>query len=89
MFSKRPGLVVYGGDNRIPAVTKIVKDGEEFKIGQIDVKALFTICHTSASVSFYLQDENDKAVFTGKVFQVFLFQFISCDFFFKEYLKFE
>ena len=46
---------------------------EEFKIGQIDVKALFTICHTSASVSFYLQDENEKAVFTGKVFQSLFF----------------
>ncbi|CAG8662310.1 7863_t:CDS:2 [Funneliformis caledonium] len=65
LFSERKDLIVYGGDNRIPAVTKIVKDNEEFKIGQINVKALFTICHTSASVSFYLQDEKDKAVFTG------------------------
>ncbi|RIA87912.1 hydroxyacylglutathione hydrolase [Glomus cerebriforme] len=65
LVSSKPDLIVYGGDNRIPSVTNIVKDKEEFKIGQIDVKSLFTVCHTSASVSFYLQDGNDKAVFTG------------------------
>ncbi|GBB88432.1 hypothetical protein RclHR1_00150028 [Rhizophagus clarus] len=65
LVKEKPDLIVYGGDNRIPSVTNIVKDNEEFKIGQIDVKALFTICHTSASVSFYLQDKNDRAVFTG------------------------
>ncbi|EXX72543.1 hydroxyacylglutathione hydrolase, mitochondrial isoform X1 [Rhizophagus irregularis DAOM 181602=DAOM 197198] len=65
LVDEKPDLIVYGGDDRIPSVNKIVKDNEEFKIGQIDVKALFTICHTSGSVSFYLQDENDKAVFTG------------------------
>jgi hydroxyacylglutathione hydrolase len=45
-----------------------VKDKEEFKIGQIEAKALFTVCHTSSSVSFYLKDGDDKVVFTGNVF---------------------
>lgn len=65
LVSQCPDLTVYGGDDRIPALNHAVEDGEEFKIGNISVKALSTICHTTGSVSFYLQDENDKAVFTG------------------------
>ncbi|CAG8652410.1 6332_t:CDS:2, partial [Acaulospora morrowiae] len=65
LVSQHPGLTVYGGDNRIPALNYTVKDGEEFKIGNISVKALFTICHTTGSVSFYFNDKDDKAVFTG------------------------
>ncbi|CAG8482364.1 7634_t:CDS:2 [Diversispora eburnea] len=65
LVSLLPGLIVYGSDDRIPALTHAVKDGEEFKIGNISAKALFTVCHTSGSVSYYLQDKDDKAVFTG------------------------
>lgn len=42
-----------------------MRDGEEFKIGNISVKGLATPCHTQDSVCFYCQDGNQKAVFTG------------------------
>ncbi|CAH1767223.1 6539_t:CDS:2 [Entrophospora sp. SA101] len=51
------GLTVYGSDERIPELNHPVKNEEEFKIGEkIQCKALFTPCHTSGSVSFYVQD---------------------------------
>ncbi|CAJ0824477.1 8203_t:CDS:2, partial [Entrophospora sp. SA101] len=60
------GLTVYGSDECIPELNHPVKNDEEFKIGEkIQCKALFTPCHTSSSVSFYVQDGDDKAVFTG------------------------
>ncbi|KAJ3144614.1 hypothetical protein HDU89_008119 [Geranomyces variabilis] len=58
---------VYGSDNRIPALTNVVKDGDSFSIGALEIKSLFTPCHTSGSVCFYVQDgeTGEKAVFTG------------------------
>ncbi|CAG8608813.1 11059_t:CDS:2 [Racocetra persica] len=65
LTSQRKGLTVYGGDENIPALNHLVKDGEEFSIGNITAKALYTVCHTRGSVSFFLQDKDDKVVFTG------------------------
>ncbi|KAF0455588.1 Hydroxyacylglutathione hydrolase [Gigaspora margarita] len=65
LVAQRENLTVYGGEDRVPAVNHLVKDGEEFKIGNIVAKALFTLCHTRGSVSFFLQDKDDKVVFTG------------------------
>lgn len=48
------------------AVTRTPKHGEKFKIGDaIQVTALHTPCHTQDSICWYLQDGNEKAVFTG------------------------
>ncbi|XP_050295870.1 hydroxyacylglutathione hydrolase, mitochondrial [Anthonomus grandis grandis] len=59
-------LDVYGGDSRIGALTKQVKDGDTFKIGNIDVECLFTPCHTTGHICYYLKDPKGKsAVFTG------------------------
>ncbi|KAG9291046.1 hypothetical protein G9A89_012918 [Geosiphon pyriformis] len=65
VFKAVPGIAVYGGDERIPSLTRKVRDGEEFKIGNITARALYTPCHTTGSVSFFLEDDDDKAVFTG------------------------
>lgn len=46
-------------------VTRTPKHHETFNIGNISVKALHTPCHTQDSICFFMQDGNDKVVFTG------------------------
>lgn len=59
------GLQVIGGKD-CASVTKIPAHGEEFKIGdRISVKALHTPCHTQDSVCYYMQDGDQRVVFTG------------------------
>ncbi|KAF9106901.1 hypothetical protein BGX27_008948 [Mortierella sp. AM989] len=65
LISKKPGLAVFGADARIPEINYVVKDKEEFKVGSLTVQALWTHCHTKGSVSYYVRDESDRAVFTG------------------------
>jgi hydroxyacylglutathione hydrolase len=60
-FSGKP---VIGGVDCV-AVTKTPSDGETFNIGSITVKALHTPCHTQDSICWFMQDGDDKAVFTG------------------------
>ncbi|VIO86480.1 Uncharacterized protein BM_BM6299 [Brugia malayi] len=60
------GLSIYGGDDRIASITNKVRDGDIFKIGELDVKCLYTPCHTTGSVCYYVTDgSGDKVVFTG------------------------
>uniref|UniRef100_A0A8R1TTZ8 hydroxyacylglutathione hydrolase n=1 Tax=Onchocerca volvulus TaxID=6282 RepID=A0A8R1TTZ8_ONCVO len=60
------GLSIYGGDDRIAGVTNKVRDGDVFKIGELDVKCLYTPCHTTGSICYYVTDGSDeKVVFTG------------------------
>jgi hydroxyacylglutathione hydrolase len=40
-------LTVYGGDDRIGAMTNKVGQDDTFKIGNLDVRCLFTPCHTT------------------------------------------
>jgi glyoxylase-like metal-dependent hydrolase (beta-lactamase superfamily II) len=59
------GLQVIGGKD-CASVTKTPAHGEEFKIGdRISVKALHTPCHTQDSICYYMQDGDQRAVFTG------------------------
>ncbi|KAJ3093720.1 hypothetical protein HDU97_009140 [Phlyctochytrium planicorne] len=60
-------LTVYGGDDRIGALNLKVEDGKGFKLGALDVKPLYTICHTTGSVSYYIvnPETGKKVVFTG------------------------
>lgn len=59
-----PSLTIYGREGE--AVNHKVKDSEEFKIGDtIRVRAVPTPCHTQDSVCFFMQDGEQKAVFTG------------------------
>lgn len=47
-------------------VSQVPKNGDTFTIGEnIKVKALHTPCHTQDSVCFFMEDGNDRAVFTG------------------------
>lgn len=42
-------LTVYGGDDRIGALNKKIGQDDTFKIGNLDVKCLFTPCHTTGA----------------------------------------
>lgn len=63
-----PDVPMYAGSQTAPAITKVVKDKDEFKIGEnIEIRALQTPCHTQDSICFYAHDTKtgDKGVFTG------------------------
>ncbi|KAJ2254674.1 Cytoplasmic glyoxalase II [Coemansia sp. RSA 455] len=60
-----PGLQVYGGDSRIPQMTHQLKDGEEFTLGSLRVRAIQTFGHTTSSICYYIRSKNERIVFTG------------------------
>ena len=49
--------------NRIPEIDVLLKDGQEFKIGNLNFKTIFIPGHTSGHIAFYLKKE--KIIFTG------------------------
>ena len=64
-FKKNP-LEVYGGDDRIGALTKKVGQDDTLEIGSLKVKCLFTPCHTTGHICYFVQAPNgEQAVFTG------------------------
>lgn len=66
-FQGPAALTVYGGDDRIGALTQKVGHGDTFSVGTLSVKCLFTPCHTTGHICYFVEgsDEADKAVFTG------------------------
>ncbi|KIK63642.1 hypothetical protein GYMLUDRAFT_40709 [Collybiopsis luxurians FD-317 M1] len=67
--SKFPDAPIYGGSEKVPALTKLVKDKDEFTLGDIHVKCLATPCHTQDSICYYVTDTVNRkhpgGVFTG------------------------
>ncbi|MFB9110824.1 MBL fold metallo-hydrolase [Flavobacterium gyeonganense] len=59
--------IVYGPNAKPEFECIIAKDGEDFKIGNIIIKALHTPGHTMESTTYLLIDENGKdyAIFSG------------------------
>ncbi|OCH87426.1 hydroxyacylglutathione hydrolase [Obba rivulosa] len=64
-----PGVPIYGGSKKIPALTELVKDKDEFIIGDtIRVKCLATPCHTQDSICYHATStaaQHPGGVFTG------------------------
>jgi len=65
-----PNLRFFGGDSRIDCLTTKVSHDTKLSIGQLSVTCLYTPCHTSGHICYYVtsnnsSDNNDKAVFTG------------------------
>ncbi|XP_076629118.1 hydroxyacylglutathione hydrolase, mitochondrial-like isoform X2 [Colletes latitarsis] len=59
-------LQVYGGDDRIEALTHKVKHDDSFNIGELKVQCLGTPCHTRGHICYYITGNQDPpAVFTG------------------------
>ncbi|MBL7739649.1 MAG: MBL fold metallo-hydrolase [Chitinophagaceae bacterium] len=67
-LSKKTGApIVYGPNAKPEFNAHIARDGEEFKIGNVTLKALHTPGHTMESTCYLLKDENGKdvALFSG------------------------
>ncbi|XP_062566489.1 LOW QUALITY PROTEIN: hydroxyacylglutathione hydrolase, mitochondrial-like [Saccostrea cucullata] len=58
---------VCGGDERVPALNKKVGHGDQFKVGNLDVKCLFTPCHTTGHICYFVTSPTGEqpVVFTG------------------------
>jgi len=64
MLELIPGLPVYGGDERIDALNKFVKQDDTISVGSLQLKVHFTPCHTTGHV-LYEVTGSEKALFTG------------------------
>nr|KAF6354938.1 hydroxyacylglutathione hydrolase [Myotis myotis] len=65
-----PGLKVYGGDDRIGALTHKVTHLSTLQVGSLNVKCLSTPCHTSGHICYLVSkpgSSEPSAVFTGEV----------------------
>ncbi|GAA5857527.1 hypothetical protein JCM8547_009322 [Rhodosporidiobolus lusitaniae] len=62
-----PDMKVYSGDKGVSATTDVVGDGHKFKIGSLDVTAIYTPCHTRDHICYFVEDKekNERGVFTG------------------------
>ncbi|XP_003417826.1 hydroxyacylglutathione hydrolase, mitochondrial isoform X1 [Loxodonta africana] len=63
-----PGLKVYGGDDRIEALTNKVTHLSVLQVGSLSVKCLSTPCHTSGHICYFVSKPGSSeppAVFTG------------------------
>lgn len=60
-------LQVYGGDDRIEGLTKKVGQDDCLTIGQLNVRCLFTPCHTTGHICYFVESPSsgEKCVFTG------------------------
>ncbi|CAH2980137.1 unnamed protein product [Chilo suppressalis] len=68
LMKLHPDLTVYGGDDRIGALTKKVEHNTQFNIGNLNVQCLFTPCHTSGHICYFVtspKEDNESVVFTG------------------------
>jgi len=66
---KFPQARIYGGSDQIPALTELVTDKSEFKLGKKTlIRCLATPCHTKDSICYYAADIDKPqpgVVFTG------------------------
>lgn len=46
-------------------MTSTPANGDGFKLGDIKIKGLYTPCHTQDSICWYMEDGDQKVVFTG------------------------
>jgi len=61
-------IPVHGADDRIPALSHKVAHNDRLNIGSLKVTCLFTPCHTTGHICYYVQTderEDSAAVFTG------------------------
>ncbi|KAI8436127.1 hypothetical protein MSG28_004227 [Choristoneura fumiferana] len=65
-----PNLVVYGGDDRIGALTNKVAHNSKFNIGNLNVQCLFTPCHTAGHICYFVtapEEGNDPAMYQALI----------------------
>ncbi|KAG6909847.1 hypothetical protein DXG01_015120 [Tephrocybe rancida] len=65
-----PNATIYGGSDKVPALSKLVKDKDVFTLGDnTRIRCLATPCHTQDSICYHITDNSNSAqpggVFTG------------------------
>lgn len=63
LLAARPGLTVYGFDDRVPGLTDRVGQGDRVRVGSLEARVLSIPAHTTGHIAYYFAKEN--AVFTG------------------------
>jgi hydroxyacylglutathione hydrolase len=63
LLGAKPGLTVYGFDERIPGLTQKVNDGDRIDLGSLEARVIFIPAHTTGHIAYNF--EREKAVFTG------------------------
>ncbi|RCI03401.1 hypothetical protein CU098_012719, partial [Rhizopus stolonifer] len=58
-------VVCYGGSEQVEGVQKILKDNDTVQLGDLTIRALTTTGHTMDHLCYYVERDNDRAVFTG------------------------
>ncbi|KAJ1507280.1 hypothetical protein HMI56_000178 [Coelomomyces lativittatus] len=64
-FTEKCPVPVFGGDERIEALSNKVQDGDILKLGNIQIQAIETPCHTRGSISYYCSMGEHSALFSG------------------------
>ncbi|MES2702952.1 MAG: MBL fold metallo-hydrolase [Bacteroidota bacterium] len=67
LAQKTGATIIYGPDTETSFPVHVAKDGEEFTVGYLKIKAIHTPGHTLESTCYLLHDEKDQpyCVFTG------------------------
>ncbi len=63
LLAARPGLTVYGFDDRVPGLTDKVGDGDRVKVGSLEAEVLSIPAHTTGHIAYYFEAQG--VVFTG------------------------
>ena len=63
LLAVQPELTVYGGEEQIPGLTTLVRDGDSISVGNLEGRAMLVPGHTKGHVAYYFPD--DAVVFTG------------------------
>lgn len=63
LLAAHPNLVVYGTDERIPGLTRAIRDDERITVGTLEARVIFIPAHTTGHVAYWF--ERDGVVFTG------------------------
>lgn len=63
LLAALPDLAVYGFDDRIPGLTRQVRDGDSIRVGKLEARVIFIPAHTSGHIAYHF--ESERSVFTG------------------------
>lgn len=63
LLAARPGLTVYGFDDRVPGITQRVGHGDRVRVGKLEAEVLSIPAHTTGHIAYYF--DRERVVFTG------------------------
>lgn len=64
----QPAVAVFGGDDRIGALSHKVAHDQVLSLGSLRVRCLYTPCHTSGHVCYHVTSDNNATYTAGVVF---------------------